>query len=73
MKPTIYTHPDYPHVKFLDSRGFGTFGNPTEKCLQDEALAVADCVCVFYDMRLLDSAQQIAQWCVDHRKPCVVV
>ena len=73
MEPTIYTHPDYPHVKFLDSRGFGTVGNPASRCLQDEALAVADCIFVPYSDRLLESAQQIAQWCVERRKPCVVI
>ena len=73
MEPTIYTHPDYPHVKFLDSRGFGTVGNPASICLQDEALAVADCIVIPYTDRLLESAQQIAQWCVERRKPCVVI
>lgn len=73
MSPTIYTHPDYPHVKFLDTRGFGTVGNPASRCLQDEALAVADCIVIPINDRLLESAQQIAQWCVEHRKPCVIV
>ncbi|CAL8461534.1 g1065 [Coccomyxa elongata] len=73
MIPSIYTHPDYPHLKFLDSRGFGTVGNPASRCLQDEALAVADCILIPYNERLLESAQQIAQWCVERRKPCVVV